>query len=450
MIRRAESPGGRWGGSMIARMGASGLFAATAVAFALGAPPPASAEGGAHIANEPAATLLLPYFEVALPKKPGAKPKGVTTVFTINNASAGAALVHVTIWSDLGIPVTFFDAYLTGYDALTVDMAEVIDGRLPITADVAHDPADEISPKGFSSQDLTFPGCNGILPGPAQLPEESVEHLRTSLTGQPSPLFGNQCFGRSYGEKKPIARGYVTVDMVNNCSLLFPDQIYFQGGTASNVNQLFGDWFIVDRAKKTAYGDALVHIRADGAEFAPGNYTFYARQVAGLAADARQPLATHFAGRFVNDPKDPLFPGGTSAIAWRDVKLSQGPFDCSTTPAFYPLFQEQIVAFDDEEQVEVPQLPPIPPLPAEPVVPFPGAAQKVPIGTESFPVSFPRGWLYMNLNTAVAGAVVPGNDPAAAQAFVTMLHANKKHAVAVRGVALEDANNTSHVPISTP
>ena len=64
-------------------------------------------------------------------------------------------------------------------------------------------------------------------------------------------------------------------------------------------------------------------------------------------------------------------------------------------------------------------------------------------------MSFPRGWLCLNLNTASPGRV-PDNDPAAAQAFVTMLRANKKHPIAMRAAALEDANNTSHVPISTP
>ena len=42
----------------------------------------------------PAATLLLPYFEVDL-----ANPSGTQTLFSINNASATAVLVHVVIWS---------------------------------------------------------------------------------------------------------------------------------------------------------------------------------------------------------------------------------------------------------------------------------------------------------------------------------------------------------------
>lgn len=51
---------------------------------------PARAEIGT-IDAVPAATLLLPYFEVDL-----TNPNGITTLFSVNNASASAAVAHVT------------------------------------------------------------------------------------------------------------------------------------------------------------------------------------------------------------------------------------------------------------------------------------------------------------------------------------------------------------------
>src|SRR5260370_32570801 len=48
-----------------------------------------------HLAAVPAATLLLPYFELDL-----TDPNGLTTLFSINNASAVPILTHVAIWSD--------------------------------------------------------------------------------------------------------------------------------------------------------------------------------------------------------------------------------------------------------------------------------------------------------------------------------------------------------------
>lgn len=417
----------------------------------LALPAPVRAEGGRHIAVEPAATLLLPYFEVALPKKPNGKQKGVNTLFTINNHDATAILTHVTIWSDLGVPVLVFDVYLTGYDSETIDLFEVIHGRLPQTASVGQDPGEvEISPQGPISQDINFASCNGGVLPPAVLPAGSVEHLRASLTGQPSPLFANNCLGRDYQEKKPIARGFVTVDTVNACSLLFPsDPGYLGGGGFTTFqNAMFGEWYITD--KKGVYGDNLVAIRADQTEFVPGDYTFYSRFVADTAIDGRQPLATSWAGRYSNDPKDRLFPGGTEVIAWRDPKRPQAAFSCAVPPPFFPMVQQQIVAFDDEEQVEGLELPAVPPLPPGVVVPFPGVAQKLSVGDEQLPVTFPRGFLIMDLSTVVVGQTTNTVDPLAAQSFVTFVHANRKHRMAVRGTALDDANNADHVILPVP
>jgi hypothetical protein len=434
---------------MVTRLGVVGLLAGLGTCLTLASAAPARAEGGAHIANEPAASLLLPYFEVSLPKKIGGKPKGTTTVFTIRNADNDGVLARVNLWSDLGVPVSFFHVYLTGYDEQTLDLSEVLAGRLPQTASAGQDPGNQISPQGnVSGLDINYASCAPFLP-PAELPVESIEHLRAAFTGQPSAVFGDQCLGRDYGEKKPIARGYVTVDTVNSCSFLFPGTPGYFDTTTTDQNVLFGDWFIAD--KKGVFGDALVHLRADPAEFAVGNYTFYARQVDGLAIDHRQPLATNYGARFANDPKDPLFPRGSEAIVWRDPKtLSQAPFDCASAPPFYPLNQEQIVVFDDEENAEAPQLPPVPPLPPESILPFPAATQRVRLGTPEFPISFARGWVYLNLNSFVLGQTANTDDPLAQQGFVTMLHGAKRHPVAVRATALDDANDASHTIFPLP
>src|SRR5262249_3535028 len=155
-------------------------------------------------------TLLLPYFEVAFPKKIGAKGSGIDTIFSINNASRFAVLTHVTIWSDLAVPVTVFNVYLTGYDVQEIDLRDVLNGHLPRTASPGQDPNDPISPHGPLSQDITYASCGGQLPYPDPLPVETIEHIRAALTGKMSPLLG-KCLGRDFGEKKPIARGYVTI-----------------------------------------------------------------------------------------------------------------------------------------------------------------------------------------------------------------------------------------------
>jgi hypothetical protein len=102
----------------------------------------------------PAATLLLPYFEVNLDD-----PNGLTTLFSINNSAAAAVLAHAVIWSDLAVPLFNFDVYLTGYDVQTINLRDILFyGHLPQTADAAEDPNDTISPRGRVSQQPAVPG----------------------------------------------------------------------------------------------------------------------------------------------------------------------------------------------------------------------------------------------------------------------------------------------------
>ncbi|HXO21059.1 MAG TPA: hypothetical protein VOA87_14180, partial [Thermoanaerobaculia bacterium] len=210
------------------------------------------------IDDVPAATLLLPYFEVDL-----ANPNGVTTLFSVDNAAAAAVLAHVVIWSDLSVPVLDFNIYLTGYDVQQINLRDlIVNGLIPQTASAGQDPNDTISPKGVFSQDINFASCNGQLP-PPNLPASFITHLQNSLTGQFSAILGG-CAGQNFGDN--IARGYVTVDTVNNCTLRFPGDVgYFAaGGTgdATDQNVLWGDYVYFNSSTNRADGETLVHIEA--------------------------------------------------------------------------------------------------------------------------------------------------------------------------------------------
>src|SRR4030095_11251015 len=124
------------------------------------------------IDDVPAATLLLPYFEVDL-----TNPNGVTTLFSVNNASDTAILAHVVVWSDLSVPVLDFNIYLTGYDVQTINLRDIfVSGILPRTASAAQDTGEAepdraptptaISNQGAFSDDVTFASCAGQLPTP--------------------------------------------------------------------------------------------------------------------------------------------------------------------------------------------------------------------------------------------------------------------------------------------
>jgi hypothetical protein len=390
----------------------------------------------------PAATLLLPYFEVDLNH-----PNRQTTQFSVNNASAQAILAHVVVWSDLSVAVLDFNIYLTGYDVQTIDLRDLIAGGvLPQTASAGQDPNDTISPKGPKSQDINFASCAGQLP-PPPLPAGFITHLKNSLTGKSSPLFGNLCAGRNLGDN--IARGYITVDTVNNCTLRFPsDTGYFESDTTAQ-NVLWGDYTFLNRGQNIATGGPLVHIEAsttDPATTTPGRYTFYGRYVGWNATDHREPLATTFGGRYNIGG---TFSGNTSFVVWRDSKTSQGPFTCPAAagrPSWYPLGTEGIDIFDEQEQVSVPQTFPLSPQPpGTGIDPFPAEAQRTKINSADFPVPFNTGWIFLDLNTTVAGNPNPPFDPAAAQAWLIYdMDSNGKVSVGYEGLRLDSACAANH------
>ncbi|HVR09907.1 MAG TPA: hypothetical protein VMW75_17820 [Thermoanaerobaculia bacterium] len=397
----------------------------------------------------PGATLLLPYFEVDLNN-----PNGLTTLFSINNASATAILTHVVVWSDLAVAVLAFDVYLTGFDVQTINLRDIIVyGNLPQTGSAGQDPTDTISPKGIFSQDINFTSCNGELPLPP-LPAFFVSHLRNALTGLPSPVLANQCAGQNLGDN--VARGYVTADTVNRCSTAYPgDPGYFAPngtGTVTDQNVLWGSWYIINATKGYAEGSDMVAIEADGnnpATSSPGRYTFYGRYDGWTAVDHREPLATTLATQYADGG---AFNGGTDLLVWRDSKVNQGPFPCpalaNQNPPWYPMAQEGTVIFDEEEHGVIPGLcgefPCLAPPP--PFIPFPAAAQRVRVGSAALAVPFSFGWLYLDLNNTVASAGPnPPVDPAAQQAWVVATQSsNLRFAVALDAFRLDDACAANH------
>ena len=418
------------------------------------------------IDDVPAATLLLPYFEVDV-----FDANGITTLFSINNASASAVLAHVVVWSDLSVPVLDFNVYLTGYDVQSINMRDIlVNGILPRTAPPTQDTGEAepnpaptptaISNQGAFSEDANFPGCADQLPPPPLTNFPGfIDHLQRSLRGLSSPVLGNLCAGQALGDN--IARGYVTVDTVNNCTLRFPGTAgyFIAGGTgdATNENVLWGDYFYVNPGQNFAQGETLVHVEASppaGSTIGnpettiPGEYTFYGRYVAWNASDNREPLATNFAARFVNGG---AFDGGTQFICWRDSKVNQASFTCpalaGSRPPWFALGQEGLVIFDEQENPDVPTAFPVSPQPPTTTnLLCPAEAQRTAIGGANFPVIFDFGWIYANLNqTNVTAGPNPPEDPLASQAWVTaVMDAQGRFSVGFDAIQLDSACNALH------
>jgi hypothetical protein len=431
----------------------------------------------------PAATLLVPYFEVDLDNA-----NGVTTLFSINNASAAPTIAHVIFWTDWSYPTIDFDIFLTGYDVVGVNVRDVFNGNIPITADAANDPnpPDAISPHhGAHSNnphwDGSFPFCDQIFPGfnnPVII-GGAFSRLVNGHTGNPVPQLGNDCVGADHGDN--VARGYITVDNASECSLVldpaaagFSGQYFVNGGTgiANNINQLWGDWFLVDPANNFAQGETLVHIEAHDALNAinipvldPGDtsggtginpasaaaanvgnatgYTFYGRYLA-AGDDNREALGTIWGTRYLN--------GGvfdqTQLIVWRDSTCDEiVPDDwCGVGPSWYPLNEWEVIAFNEaEDAVEICFFTGgvvSPPDDEDPPC-FPYETGRYNWGDAPLDVPFNFGWAYINLNLppdTCVGDTDFGSSGNIAQSYVATIHsALGRFSVGLEAVELYNA-----------
>ena len=156
----------------------------------------------------------------------------------------------------------------------------------------------------------------------------------------------------------------------------------------------------------------------------------------------REPLATNFAVRFLNGGP---FTGGTNLVTWRDSKVRQGAFKCGTTPAWYPLGQEQIVIFDEQEHPVTPTTIPISPQPpTSTLTPFPAETQRTLVGGSTLQVPYSFGWLYLDLNTTITAEPHP-LDAAADQAWVvTRMTSEGRFSVGFDAVQLDSACAALH------
>jgi len=276
-----------------------------------------------------------------------------------------------------------------------------------------------------------------------------IDHLRRAHTGLSSPFFGNRCSGANYADN--IARGYITVDSVTACNLLFPSDPTYFTTYADTRNILWGDYSYFNPGENFAAGETLVHIEAcapgqppgEVCPFTRGDYTFYGRYAA-AAADRREPLATTYAARYANGGR---FDGGTDLMVWRDSKVaSPQPFTCGSNAVWFPLAQTNVVGFDEQENVAFLCFM------GDNVSPATGGSESCfPLETERVHLAggntlaadvnspFPFGWLYLNLNHVISGDPFPG----VAQAWVTIAMSSEgRFEIGYDAIQLDNATGT--------
>src|SRR5437870_5412875 len=275
--------------------------------------------------SAPAATLLLPYFEVDF-KSPQTTAR--TTLFTIVNTTDLPQIAHVVVWTDWSFPALDFNIFLTGYDVQGINMydifarATIAPGATPGTGGTSSNttvptnptPGSQPAPNNANPNISSLAGC-GNLPGvfsSALLTDLQLIFTTGKGTGAAVPCTAQ------VGGVHADAIGYVTIDVAPVCHTSLPNEPgYFSLILFDNV--LIGDYQDINPNPATgnfAGGNPLVPIRAvpEGgpAGSVPGTnlpYTFYDRYTSGIVPrtiDRRQPLPATWAARFIN--------GGTGAF----------------------------------------------------------------------------------------------------------------------------------------
>ncbi|MEA2327938.1 MAG: hypothetical protein QOE68_2897 [Thermoanaerobaculia bacterium] len=383
------------------------LFIATS-AFA-GSPSTVNNDDSCDVTVGPAATLLLPYFEVDF------NNRVQNTLFTITNVTRLPQIAHVTIWTDWSYPLLGFNIYLTGYDVQGISINQILGGVVaqnngtgPTTA---QSPLGALS-AGFTANPNFASGGASIncSAQPGALTPALVAALRTALsTGVYNPSGSAVCPNAVGGVHESAngyanAIGYITIDVVSNCTSRLPtDPLYYTNDLLFD-NVLIGDYQQLGptpagttASSFDAVVNPLVHIRAvpegGGAGSKAGTalqYTFYDRYTpaSSRAIDRRQPLPSTFAARFVQ--------GGTAAYRtnlniWREGVGNGSCPDAQTST----MAVAEIVRFDEHENPST--------LGSDSLVSHPRlpATSSTSSSSPSYPATVSSdagGWFYLNLN----------------------------------------------------
>lgn len=389
------------------------------------------------IGHAPAATLLLPYFEVET------SARNVDTFFTIVNTSYLPQIAHVTVWTDWSMPILDFNVFLTGYDVQSLSLYDIIVNGIiaPTNPNLTAGGTSSTTTPGSASA-LNNANPNISLVGCANLPGFIPANLRAAIQaaltdGTPSAVLG--CTGTarigSAAGTHPSATtavGYVTIDVTSVCSTTLPNSLTYFTTEILFDNVFTGDYQVINKATGNNFTGAnpLVHIRAvpEGGRAgfpltgAQTNFprTFYARYtntaVAANNTDRRQPLPSVWAARWIQ--------GGaaaqnTNVKMWREGVT--GLTTCATASSNASLSIAEVVRFDARENPTT-YAAGIIISPSVPVTVVTDEADKFATSSTSFPPlstsGDDNGWMYMNLDLVAPQEPFGASDTTLHPAFV--------------------------------
>lgn len=329
----------------------------------------------------PAATLLVPYFEVSVPSRcAGGR---FDTEIVITNASAATRMANVVVWTEWSVPVLSFQLSLIGYDVASFKLSDIL-----CTGSVAN-------------------GSNE----PIMFSPEDIAHARALLTGRPSPDSG-QC--GSHPEPGGKATGYVTIDAVISEMPGIPTDGLSYVAALDFDNVLLGDVYYLDskvpgttrvcgkgggtcirklkrfvRRERGISGIRAVAIEAgEPGDFSAGERTFYGRYIGATAQDRREPLPSLYHVRFDQTVRRKSY----ELLVWREGNSSFSPVSCEMEPDWHPMSMTQLVVFDTASN-------PLAPEDTDRLNELSFHDELTMTKNALADISFDNGWMYLNFNT---------------------------------------------------
>src|SRR4051794_34550706 len=361
----------------------------------------------------PAATLLLPYFEVDL-----AATGEQTTLFTITNVSRYSQIAHVTLWTDWSFPVFTFNVFLAGYDVQSMNLKDILISGI-VASPVGTGPTTVKSPLGSLTSPPNGPGyanpnfkaaieCDAV---PGVISQTLMAVVRRALTdGIYNPGNSAAC-PNIVGGAHANAIGYATIDIVGSCTSRLPsDPLYYTTDLLFD-NVLIGDYQQIGPrpgngvlAAFDAGGNPMVHIRAVPEGGGAGSnvttelpYTFYDRYTpdASRVQDRRQPLPSTFAARYIQ--------GGPGAFAtnytiWRE---GFGASACGFSLVFNGFLPAADISRSNEHDTvsaPPPSTPGASDAPPPPLFPATSSSSTASASYPTISTADVGGWFYLNLN----------------------------------------------------
>ena len=236
--------------------------------------------------TRPAATLLVPWFQVTFNSDGTASGTGAAaldTFVTIGNASSAPTIAHVSVYNDRSVLVLDFNVALTGFDIQAMQMSRILSGNLPITPVNTSHAAVSADVCQRNTAAAVYPNPNGYLRVRPLNPATSSDNtIATALYPNPAFAVGSAFqlqtldsldeTSDSLGCSTPngvfsgLIHGYITIDHANYCNLSDPtDPNYYAFDAIGMENNLWGEILYTSGTGLTTYAMNTVSIEADRA-----------------------------------------------------------------------------------------------------------------------------------------------------------------------------------------